>query len=206
MEEISISSTDFIDYINKAGLKKVRKVEVVFNRSEYKPYKDFYKGLRDKITELFRCNHRIEYITDYISHLTNNVKAKHYNFISDGLMKFLKRSNFEWFEPVSGLWKHDNLTVKINPELGLIIGDRKFFVKLYFKDEELGGSQAEELLYLMKTSLCKGIYTGYSCAILDLRKGKLHRKIKNEKSIQNLLEVDAEAFLKLWSGLDSKSA
>lgn len=53
---ISVSLTDFIDFVNKSGNSKMTKVKQVKYRNTYHPASDFYKALREEIIETHKIN------------------------------------------------------------------------------------------------------------------------------------------------------
>jgi hypothetical protein len=205
MSRVKISSTDFVDFINKKGTRKITKVKEVNNRGEYNPAFDFYRGLRNQIIDTLKYNRESVNITDYVNELNDSKKRANYDNVSKGFLKFLKKNNYSWVNPNQGLYEISELSINVNPEVGLSIKGELYLVKLYFKDDNLGKEEAQVFLNLMQQTLCDGIFKDYKCALLDLRKGKLH-KHNHKEFIEDLFMAEAETFISLWKGINRKSA
>jgi hypothetical protein len=203
---IRISQTDYIDYLNKSGRSKTSKVKSIFNRPEYHPAFDFYKKVREEIIESLKEN---KTKIDFGLFLDQNKSSKKYSRFESlvrGYLKFLGRKKFQWFDPPSATWKYKNLYVRMNPEMGIQIGDGNYIVKLYFKEIPLENKDLEVSLSMMNQTLCQGIYHGYQCAILDVERGKLMHSNSHGRDIIPLMEGEGECFIKLWENFEKKSA
>jgi hypothetical protein len=121
-------------------------------------------------------------------------------------IKFLGRKKTEWFQPPSTIWCYKELKVKMNPELGIILNNDKYIIKLYFKDTPIEKRYVDVLLWMMEQTLCDGIYKGYKCALLDVERSKLHYQKVTEPGLATILESEADYLLNLWNSLEKKSA
>ncbi|KYG80121.1 hypothetical protein EV198_3683 [Roseivirga ehrenbergii] len=206
-EKIIISATDLVDFSQRRGVTKVTKVKNVFEREPYSPEKDFYFRLRRKLISNLKGAKGAEDLLTFIENESDARKKPHFLAIVKGYIKFLKKKNVSWLVPNHADWNYKNeLIIKVNPELGLLIGEEKYLVKLHFKDSKINSSEAQYILRLMEMSLCNGLYKGYKCALLDLRKGSFHAVNTKSIMLDELLEAEAESFLKIWKGFERRSA
>jgi len=202
---IRISQTDYIDFISKSGISKLTKVRSLVNRQAYHPSFDFYKKIREEIIENLKKGKksiRLDFITDIV----DKKKQTRYNFLVKGFKKFIGRKEAVWFDPPATTWSYNDLLIKMNPEVGLSINGEKYIIKLYFKDTPLQKKDIKVLLSMMNQTLCTGLYTGLKCALLDVEKGKLFPYTGIDKSINTLLEAEADYFIRLWHDLEKKAA
>jgi len=79
-----ISLTDFVDIVSKSGIPKATNVAKVNHRPGYEPATDFYKPLRDRITETHRNNLTITNLEKLLPTLSDNKKIKNYPAIVKG--------------------------------------------------------------------------------------------------------------------------
>lgn len=204
--KLNVSFTDYIDFLRKAGMPRLTKVQNLIDRPPYHPGFDFYKSLREVIVTHLRNGKDKKYLYSFLGAVSDVKKINRYNSLVKGYFKFLGRKKSNWFEPPAPFWTYKDLDVKINPELGLEFGGSKYLIKLYFKEEPLLKKDVQISLNMMAQTLCTGIYTGHTCALLDVERGKLHYAKAPDPRINVLIEGEAESFLRIWEGLIKKSA
>ncbi len=193
-----ISITDFTDFVLRTGPPKITKVAEIFNRGLYNPAHDFWKPLRDNISEFHEGeSHDIS----FGSTGAHQRKQTRYEEAIKGYRKFLKQNAPEWFKPHRAQWEYEDLTIRINPEVGFILGSESLLVKLYFKQEPLTKSRVQVALSLMKTGQKS---KKYRVAILDVVRSKLYKDSPTNLQMQALLEGEAATFLAIWNSLAAK--
>ncbi|MDM1349906.1 hypothetical protein [Myroides marinus] len=200
-ERIQISLTDFIDFVSKAGTTKFTKVKEVKNRPPYHPAFDFWKPLRERIIEVHKENVDKSEIDDVLGLLTDKNKIELYPNIIKQYKSFLGRKKVEWFEPPFQDWKLGDLRIKINPEIGLFIGDIPYVIKLYFKAEPLSKAKVDMILLMMESNLKKDEYEDAVFAVLDINKKRLYEKTSLKDEHLFLLEGEAMNFIKIWESI-----
>ncbi len=207
IEKIEISLTDFVGFVNKMGNAKLNHVKTIKERTEYEPYMDFYKAIREAIINLHKKKQGKEYLDKVLQDLTDDKKKKCYPEIIKGYKKFLGRKQFKWIKPPKKDWKVGNITITINPEIGLEENKKDglsnfYIVKLYFKDEALKKAQADQILTLMEMQLRSKVKEPeVKFAILDVRRNKFHEKKDHELKELPLLEGEAHSFATIWDKL-----
>ena len=206
-KSIEIYLSDFISFVNKTGTAKMTQVRNIQRRNPYEPFMDFYKILRDCIVDLHKENKSIKVLDHLLESLTDENKKKNYPDAIKGYKRFLGRKNFNWFAPPKSCLKIGNLSVIINPEIGLEEikqdGTSCFYViKLYFKKEKLSSFQASEILTLMEMGLREKVKDQeIKFALLDVRNNKLRIKMNHETKEMPLLEGEANSFVTIWNKL-----
>lgn len=198
---INISLTDFIEYVSKVGTSKFTVVNQIHSREEYQPAFDFWKALREGIVDLHQSNKEKSELDNILLDLTDKKKINRYPTLIDSYKSFLGRKKIGWFEPPFKEWKTNDLRVKLNPELGLVINDKLYVVKLYFKSEQLSQMKSDLILLLMNTKLKRGNFKDVTFAVLDVERKKLFEKTKLGKDHLPLLEGEALSFISIWNSL-----
>ncbi len=203
---IKITQTDYIDFLSKSGISKSSKVKAIFNRADYHPSNDFYKSIREEIIDHLKNQKTKNDLYNFLDGMRHSKKYSRFHPLVEGYIKFIGRKKFEWIDPPSASWTYKHLSIKMNPELGIKLGDQKYIVKLYFKEQALEKNDVKVLLWMMEQTLCQGLFKGYKCALLDVERSKLRYFKKLESPMQALIEGEAECFIKLWESLEKKSA
>ncbi len=198
---ISISLTDFIDYVSKVGSTKFTKVTEIHNRNTYQPAFDFWKTLREGIVEFHKNGYEKKQLDKILNELTDKKKHNRYSELIELYKSFLGRKNIEWFDPPFKEWKTSDLRVRLNPELGLVINEKLYVIKLYFKAEKLSQVKADLILLLLNSKLKKGDFKDVTFSVLDIGRKKLYDKTKLSHNHISLLEGEALSFINIWNSL-----
>lgn len=202
---ISISLTDFVDFVASSGTPKLTKVRYVKGRPEYHPALDFYRILRNALVAFHQEGSKDKSELDgIITNLTDEKKKKRYDTAIRGYKKFLGKKNYEWFTPPGKTWSppdDKSIEIKVNPELGLIINGESNLIKIYFKAETLSKRRAETILVLMQDALSDHCPPGCKMGVLDIQRGKLHSVEHIDLSILPLLYGEADSFKTIWNNL-----
>lgn len=196
-----ISLTDFVDFVIKNGMPRLTKVREIKDRDDYHPYKDFWRQVRDGISEM----HSREYSTDYLDAIaqkqTDPRKIKRFPEAIASYKKFLGRKKVTWFDPPKEKWVMGDLTININPELGLVINDRPYLIKLFFKDEKLDKRKSEVVFHIMEEQLRYKVSSDTNMSILDVKSSKLLTPTTPPDNVSILLRAEANTFMQIWDAL-----
>ena len=196
MPDISIA--DFVDFVLRTGFPKITKVTEIFNRGPYVPSHDFWKPLRDHICEFHEGTAND---LSFGSTGAHERKQNRYEEAIKGYKKFLKSTSFEWFKPHHAQWVFEDLVVRINPEVGLVVGGELILVKLYFKQEPLSKSRVQVALSLMSAGQKD---KKFQVGILDVVRSKLYKQTLQSVQMEALLRGEASTFLGIWHSLSSR--
>lgn len=201
MSKIKISLTDFVDFVSKSGTSKLTKVKQIKDRPTYNPAFDFWKKMRDEIILFHKESKKNKDCFDEILlKLVDKKKLGRYPDVIGGYKKFLGKKTITSFKVYKTVWTNNDLEVRINPELGLIINNKKYIIKLYFKSEKLSKARVDIILLLLKERYKVELTKGIDVAILDIQNNKLITS-KSIKNIMPLLIGEANSFETIWKTL-----
>jgi type I restriction enzyme S subunit len=196
---IKITLTDFVDFVLLSGGKKLSKVREVKKRGGYDSKTDYYKIIREKIIGTLKYNKPISEINKAINLTTDDSKKKNYKLIIDGYKKFLGKKNLVYFEPPKNKYNYKELTLTLNPELGLIIKDVPHVIKLYFKKDKIEKDKIHSIICLMETQLKDMVDSNTKFTVLDIQKSKLYYKDKRKVDFMPLILGEADSFITMWN-------
>lgn len=202
---IGITLTQFVDFVLKSGTLKLTAVRNVKKQhaERYHPMLDFYKPIRDEIVEMHTEGRPVESLNHLTRGLSDSKKQTAYPALITGYRKFAGRKSFIWFTPPKKSWIVDDLSVMLNPELGLKFDGIAHLVKLYFKEGEPNKRQVEAMLHLLQTELQPS--TGSrKVGILDVRRGKLLLPSTFDPAYLTLMEGEARSFASIYRALPGK--
>jgi hypothetical protein len=201
MTKIKISLTDFVDFVSKSGAPKLTKVKEVKKREKYNPAFDFWKPLRDKISDFHKKDKKDKNEFDkLILELTDKKKVGRYTELIKAYKSFLGKKRIKHFNVKSRLWVSNDLGVRVNPEMGLIINDKKYIIKFHFKADKLSTQKVEIILLLLRDMYRPEIEKGSTAAILDVPNKKLITS-KTKIDLTPLLIGEANNFESIWNSI-----
>lgn len=199
--KIEISLTDFIDFVSKSGTPKLTKVKTIKYRPEYHPSSDFYKAFREKLIAIHKMDKNKASLDTILNELTDEKKKANYPAAIKGYKKFWGSKKIKWFEPPSKKWAIGDLQVSVNPELGLVYGDKLLVIKLYLKSERLSKDKISQILALLEKRLRRKDEEEITFGVLDVKNGKLFTNDSKDISLMPLLEGEARSFETIWKSL-----
>ena len=196
---IGISLTDFIDFAMMSGSKKLTKVKQIKNRGDYGYEKDYYAPLRESIQRMHRQGEHKKSLEDILTDELHESKRKNYPDMIRGYQKFLGRKNTDWQKPPRAVWQHEELAVKLNPELYLLVDDEPTVIKMHFrKDEQLSKDKICSIIHLMENEMAKLVDNQAIFGVLDVKRGKLFTDDKRKNNLMPLIEAEAKSFISLY--------
>ncbi|MBC7390208.1 MAG: hypothetical protein H7329_13410 [Opitutaceae bacterium] len=196
---IEITLTDFVDYVALAGGKKQTKVVQIKKRDDYGPEKDFYRKLRERIEDLHKGDHTSDFLHELLESDLHEHKANNFPELIDGYLKWINKKDIIWIGPPKAIWSYEQLRVKMNPELGLLINDLPHIIKLHFKKEpELTTDKVCMICNLLEEKFPQHAEAGFEFGVLDVRRSKLFKKDKRKSNLKALLKGEARSFITIW--------
>ena len=204
---IEIGLPTFADFVLASGAERVTVVQTAKGRYP-KPDNcetDLYAPLKEIIIDAARQNltsrETRTLILDGLCHLDDK-KAAACDECIIGYEQWRKRKHFVWEETVASktsTWKHECLTIRIAPELGVLIHNSRHIIQLYFKEEILSIRRLHPILYLLDRHAKK--YGRATVGLLDVRRGQFYAYRKEISGINQLLVGEAAAFQTMWNHL-----
>ena len=196
-----ISLTDLVDVISKSGSPKATKVNQIKNRKPYHPATDFYKPLRDGLVRLHKEGLERNSLANIRSSIQDPKKILNYNNALNGYHKWWGKKTISWFDPPRNNYSHAGVDVAINPELGLIIDNQRYVIKLYLKDEPLSKLRIDLATVLMEISLRDLCEEGEIIGVLDVRQGKFFRVTAPIAQTKSMVDAELAYVSSLWPNI-----
>lgn len=204
---INISLTQFLNYSAKVSTSaRINEVKKIKNAPGYSPAIDYWKKLRDKIKYIHENNLPIENLRDLLTTVPPK-DFENYSRVISAYIKFINKNEVEYFSVGKAFWEYsDEFFVGSNPELGLIINGKKFYIKNYYKKPEPNTKLTKRnikstltLMQLAKPNFEVDPNAGF--AVLNLQNGKLIEGTSPTSSDLLELELDAQQFINMWNRL-----
>lgn len=194
----SLSLTDLVDVVSKAGTPKATKVAEIKNRKPYQPATDFYKPFRDGLIDIHQKGKDKKGLLDLLSSLTDPKKISNYPGAIDGYRKWWGKKTVSWFEPPRNIYGHAGIDVAVNPELGLVVDGTRHVIKLYLKADPLTKLRVDLVTVLMEVSLRSKCQPGDVLALLDVRQSKLFTVSAQVKPTRAVVDAELAYVAALW--------
>lgn len=201
---MEISLTDFVDFTIVNGSSRVAKVRQLKQRGDYDPATDFWRPLRKGLVDLHRSGRMSGPELDvWLATQTNPKRFKRYAEAIGGYKKFIGKRTLPWFSVPAANWREGDLTVRVNPELGLEVDGKPTITKLYFKNEAPTRARVEAVHAILDVELGTRMKAGARFAVLDVNSGRLMLPdVRWSKSdMKALLTADAHAFVDIWNAI-----
>ena len=195
-----ISMTYFVDFVLKAGTPKLTGVREFKERKD-ELFTDFYRQVREAIVEMHRGGKSDRVLDDFLAAQTDERRRRIYPGVVGGYRKFLSSAKVTWFDPPSGSYALGDLTINVNPELGLVIDGKPHVIKMYFRGEPLSAKRLTVILNLLTNGLDGVAAPDTVFAVLDVRKAKLNTFKAPNPRLNLLLRGEAASFATIYGSL-----
>ncbi len=174
---VQITLSDFLDFVNKAGPSKLTKVRRLKRRPPYRPSFDYYRPLREAIIAGHRAGSDRREIDEVLNAALVRVEDERVQLelsvVADSYRGWLGRKRARWFEPGRVPWVCGDVSILVNPDLGLFIDGRPCVIKIWFRDDPLEKRVLDVVFRLMEEALGASCPAGTSFCVLDVRRGRL---------------------------------
>lgn len=198
-----MSLTEFMNFVNRSGSSKATVVQKAKSKreEEYAHFKDYWLKFRDKIKAVHKSKGSHEDLKKVLEDISED-KVDNYKIAIEGYCTFWKKRNIEWCEPPRKTWIVGDVRIEINPELGLVIKDKVFVIKLFTNaNDTLDKRHADLILTLMEQELRSKVEKEVDFAVLDVKRGKLFTKQGFDPVLAGLLNGEAKSFEVIWKSL-----
>lgn len=202
-QPVEVSLTKFTDFILKNGTAKLTVVKEAKKQNEtaYDPMTDFYRILREGIAAWHKSGADKKGLDTIMARIKNEVKVNTYPDFIGGYKKFLGRKTYTWIQPPKADWQHGGLIVRVNPELGLQLGDARLAVKMYLRSQgELDKRRAALITHIMQSVLGEK-HKGVTLCVLDVKNGKNYPAGVYDPSVAPVLRGEALSFVEMYRSL-----
>lgn len=159
--------------------------------------------MREKIKETHKKNGSHDDLKSVISTLKPD-KQENYRCLIDGYCTFWKKKKIEWLNPCRHTWAIGDMRVELNPELGLVINNKIYIIKLFTSiNDTIDKKHADLILSLMEKELrAKVGGDEVLFAVLDVKRGKLFENKTKDTSLYSLLKGEARSFESQWKDIE----
>jgi len=199
---IKLSLTDFMDIASKSGVQKARAVIAIKSRPQkYERATDFYGPLREHIIEIHKKKRSKKALDDVLSRIVDKKKLGNYPLVIDGYKRWWGRKTLQWFEPISKPYSAHQVSININPELGLIINGVPYLIKLYFKKAPLAKDRDGIIVQLMEMTLRSGCENNAIMSVLDTRHSKIVPYEYSSPVNKAMIDAELGYIANLWTAI-----
>ena len=201
--DIQISLTEFVNFINASGMAKmtiVSNAKAKHEEQEGNPY-DYWKDFKDEVKRLMKRHGSKDELYELIENVREDMR-ENYNQMINGYLKFWKPTRMEWMNPVKKMAHVGGVKMILNPELGVTWQGKKYMIKLYLKaNENLDKRHADIILAMMESELRDRVEDDVEFAMLDVRRGKLFTYVNDDPRLLILLKSEGREFSEMWKEL-----
>ena len=200
--------TTFVDFVLAHGTPRVTVVKNAKARYQevYARDNDFYGPLRSFIVAAAQQNlNSMDTVASIPSARGNRNahKLKAYEACIAGYKKWHRRKAIVWCEKLgskSPIWTRGRLVIRVEPELRVSINQTPHMIKLYCEEDRPSKQRLATMFHLLKQS-DRTKQLQVSVGILDIRRGRLHRPIREVPGLEELLTGEVAAFQKMWDNV-----
>ena len=199
------SFTRFVDFLLKSGEKRLTEVRSHINaKADY----DYYADFRVAAAGVLRQNVQLALLPLWVEEKVDARKRVIYRELVENYARFAAGVQ-GWSEPTArDLSIGRGFSVHVNPELGVILGGQKTFVKLYCRKDPLTIPRADVTLGVMEEAFV-GAASGPRLAVLDVRRNRLfsaHDRQSHVTKTRALVKADGAAYVALYSAMAATKA
>lgn len=196
MESISLSY--FVDFVLTSGTGKLTSVKQL-KQGKDERFSDFYRPVREAIVDMHEKGLDTGVLDDLLTSLVDPREKRIFPKVVSGYRKFLRQGKMTWFEPPMRDYPLGPISVRVNPEIGLLIDGRPHAIKLYFRGDPLSPQRTMVVNQLLSNAM-SATWPGTVFAVLDVRRAKLfpHRP---KSEVAHLLRAEAASLSSLYGAI-----
>lgn len=202
-EQIKISLTELMNYANQSGIAKITVVErsKANHEEEYATYKDYWLKLREAIKDAHKRNLTKDVLVDVIDKVSDD-KKDNYAKAVDGYCKFWGKRKIEWVKPPQKTWSVGDMRIELNPELGLKIKNKTYYVKMFIRaNNTIDKRHADLILSVLEHELREKVEEKAVFMVLDVNRGKAFEYKNTDPKLFILMKNEARSFENNWKEL-----
>lgn len=200
-----ISLSEFMNFSTKKSTgSRMKAVKDIKYKPDYHPAIDYWKRLRDEIKRIHDNGLPIESLKELI-YVVSEDKQENYRKNINAYINFVKKNDPEYFSVGKAIWNFDdNLSVRANPEMGLIVNGTPHLVKVHYKttNKELSKQTIKSTLTAIQLADSDYVLPDNPVyAVLNLANRRLYTSDNLIDDDVTLLKADAFQFSYLWTQL-----
>lgn len=196
MESISLSY--FVDFVLTSGTGKLTSVKQL-KQGRDERFSDFYRPVRESIVDMHTKGLDTIVLDDLLASLVDPRERRIFPKVVNGYKKFLRQGKMTWFEPPMRDYPLGPISVRVNPEIGLLINGRPHAIKLYFRGDPLSPQRILVVNQLLANALST-TWPGTVFSVLDVRRARLY-PYRPKSEVGLLLKAEAASLSSLYSSI-----
>lgn len=196
MESISLSY--FVDFVLTSGTGKLTSVKQL-KQGKDERFTDFYRPVREAIIDMHEKGLDSGVLDDLLASLVDPREKRIFPKVVSGYRKFLRQGKTTWFEPPMRDYPLGPISVRVNPEVGLLIDGRPHAIKLYFRGDPLSPQRIMVVNQLLANAL-GSTWPGTVFSVLDVRRAKLY-PYRPRTEVVHLLRAEAASLSSLFAAI-----
>lgn len=196
MESISLSY--FVDFVLTSGTGKLTSVKQL-KQGKDERFTDFYRPVREAIVDMHEKGLDTAVLEDLLASLVDPREKRIFPRVVSGYKKFLRQGKVTWFEPPMRDYPLGPISVRVNPEVGLLIDGRPHAIKLYFRGDPLSPQRVTVVNQLLANAL-SSTWPGTVFSVLDVRRAKLY-PYRPKGDVVHLLRAEAASLSSLYAAI-----
>lgn len=196
MESISLSY--FVDFVLTSGTGKLTSVKQL-KQGKDERFTDFYRPVREAIVDMHEKGLDTGVLDDLLTSLVDPREKRIFPKVVSGYRKFLRQAKVTWFEPPMRDFPLGPISVRVNPEVGLLIDGRPHAIKLYFRGDPLSPQRVMVVNQLLSNAL-GSTWPGTVFSVLDVRRAKLY-PYRPKTEVVHLLRAEAASLSTLFAAI-----
>ncbi len=196
MESISLSY--FVDFVLTSGTGKLTSVKQL-KQGRDERFSDFYRPVREALVDMHTKGLDTIVLDDLLASLVDPRERRIFPKVVNGYKKFLRQGKMTWFEPPMRDYPLGPISVRVNPEIGLLINGRPHAIKLYFRGDPLSPQRILVVNQLLANALST-TWPGTVFSVLDVRRARLY-PYRPKSEVGLLLKAEAASLSSLYSSI-----
>lgn len=199
---IRLSLTTFIDIARATGTAKVTTIGRIKARDDYHPSRDYWKPLRNAIKRAHQQRDQ-SVLNRVAQEVTGASKQDNYRKRVETYKRWWGRTDYQWFNPPVKEWRHEDVVVRVNPELGLATPKSRTALKLWFKHNNgspLRKLEMDIVLHILQLTVTPDHQYG-AVGIIDVPRSNLLAPTVEKRHLETALIGEASFISAIWDRL-----
>lgn len=180
----------FVDYVLSTGPDRISQIRDIGAPAER--FDPIYKPVRDAIVDVHEKGLDSSVLDDLVTSAIGSRERRIFPKVVAGYKGFLRGQKRPpvWYEPPARDYPFGPLSVRVAPELGLLLDGRPHAIKLYMRRPPIEPARAEILTTLMSMAFGP-TWPGTIFAVLDVRRRQVHTRVGTSHRLVDMLRAEA---------------
>jgi hypothetical protein len=198
-----VTLTDFATFRRSSATRRGTIARKCCFRTEYRVEQDFYKRVREKIKALPGRNGDLSELVE-VPALVSEKRRGHIRKAVDGFVRWVADNDITFFRAPRGLWEHQDVQVRVNPEVGAVINGVPHLLKVNYTATPTEPADAEMMAQLMHRTCGRLAPRDCRMGVLDVRTGTIRALARPTARLDAVLEGTAAELSSLWNQVETE--